>query len=108
MMFGQGQGNALLTLITRTPSFTHLVCHINQLPGHRLQQFRKESIIITFSHLKAKVAKFELVVTRVSVNHGSSFEQIIMGFNPRCCIPCFVEIGPLVPGKKILKDVYHI
>ena len=31
-----------------------------------------------------------------------------MGWSPRWYIPCFVEIGPTVPEKKILKGVYHI
>ena len=32
----------------------------------------------------------------------------MMGWSPRCYIPSFVEIGPLVPGIKILKGFYHI
>ena len=34
----------------------------------------------------------------------SSFEQIMMGWNPRCYIPSFMEIGLPVPKKKILLD----
>ena len=32
----------------------------------------------------------------------------MMGWSPQCYIPRFVEIGPLVPEKKILKCFYHI
>ena len=38
----------------------------------------------------------------------SSFDQTMMGSSPRCYIPSFVEIGPLVPEKKNLKVFYHI
>ena len=31
-----------------------------------------------------------------------------MGWSPRCYIPCFVEIGPQVPEKKIFEGFYHI
>ena len=40
----------------------------------------KESIIVTFSHIKAKVAKFDLVVKQLKV--GLSFEQTIVA-----CVP---------------------
>ena len=32
----------------------------------------------------------------------------MMGCSPRSYIPSFVEIGPPVPEKKILKGFYHI
>ena len=32
---------------------------------------------------------------------GSSFDQIMMGFSPKCYIPSFVEINPPVLEKKI-------
>ena len=32
----------------------------------------------------------------------------MMGLSPRCYIPSFVEIGPPVPEKNILKGFYHI
>ena len=38
----------------------------------------------------------------------SPFEQTMMGRSPRCYIQSFVEIGPPVPEKKILKGFYHI
>ena len=34
---------------------------------------------------------------------GSSFEQTMMGWSPRCYIPSFVVISLPVPEKKILK-----
>ena len=34
---------------------------------------------------------------------GSSFEQTMMGWSSGCYIQSFVEIGPPVPKKKILK-----
>ena len=33
------------------------------------------------------------------VTRGSSFEQTMMGWSPRCYIPSFVEINPPVPEK---------
>ena len=32
-------------------------------------------------------------------------EQAMMGWSPRCYIPSFVEIGALVPGKKIFYEI---
>ena len=32
----------------------------------------------------------------------------MMDSNPQCCIHSFVEIGRLVPGKKIFKGVFTI
>ena len=32
---------------------------------------------------------------------GSSLEQTMMGRSPRCYIPSFVEISPLVPEKNL-------
>ena len=32
----------------------------------------------------------------------------MMGWSPRCYIPSFVEIGPLVPEKKIFKGFFTI
>ena len=37
----------------------------------------KVSIIVTFSHIKAEVAKFDLAVKYVNINTGLSFEQNI-------------------------------
>ena len=41
------------------------------------------------------------------VNPGSSFEQTMMGRSPVYYTASFVEIGPLVPEKNILKRIYH-
>ena len=59
----------------------------------------------TFSYRKAYVTKFDLAVKKIKVNPRSSFEQTMMGRSPRCYIPSFVEIGPLVPEKKIFEGV---
>ena len=34
--------------------------------------------------------------------------QFMMGPRPRCYMPSFMQIGPAVPEKKILKGFYHI
>ena len=34
----------------------------------------------------------------------SSFEQSMMEWSPQCYIPSFVEIGRLVPKKKIFEE----
>ena len=97
MMFDQGQGNIDLDY-----SYT-LIFSFSLLyqPTSRSQAatISKESIIITFSHIKAKVAKFDIAVKQLKVNLGLSFEQTIVGLCPQCYIPSFVEIGPLVPGR---------
>ena len=36
----------------------------------------KESIIVTYSQIKAQVTKFDLAVKYVKINQGLSFEQI--------------------------------
>ena len=87
MMFGQGQGN--IDLDYSYNLFTHLFYYINKLPA----TISKQSIIITFSHKKAKVATFDIVVKKLQVNLGLSFEQTIMGLCPRCYIPSLVEIS---------------
>ena len=43
--------------------------------------------------------KFDLVIKKVKVTPGSSFEQTMMGWSPRCYLPSLVEIGPPVPEK---------
>ena len=40
------------------------------------------------------------------VIQGSSFEQIIMDWSPRCYITSFLEISP--PEKKNFEGFYHI
>ena len=47
--------------------------------------------------------KIGLAVKSVKVITGSSFAQTMMGWRPRCYIPSFVEIGPLVLEKKIFE-----
>ena len=47
--------------------------------------------VFTFSHRKAKVTR------------GSSFEQTMIGWSPRCYIPSFMENGSPVPEKKIFE-----
>ena len=44
----------------------------------------------------------------VGITPGSSFEQPTMGWSPRCYIPSFVEIGLLVPEKKIFEGFFTI
>ena len=61
----------------------------------------EKSIVFTFFYRKALVTKFDLAIKEVKVNPGSSFEQTMIGRSHRCYIPSFMEIGPLVPEKKI-------
>ena len=76
-----------LTFNTHISSLTQLVS------GHRLQYFLKNPLFPT----EKPVTKFELAVKKVKVNPGSSFVKTMIGRSLRCYIPCFVEIGPLVP-----------
>ena len=50
--------------------------------------------------MKAYRSKFDLTMKKVKVNPRSSFEQILLGPSPQCCIPSPKVIGPLVPEKK--------
>ena len=68
----------------------------------------EKSTLFTFCNRKAEVTKFELAVKKVKVTQGLSFEQTLMGWTLQYYIPTFVEIGPLVPEKKIFKGFYHI
>ena len=89
----------ILTFNTHIPSLTQSVVCVYQISGHRLQYFsEKNSLFSLFSKEKLKL-QFDLAVKWVMVNQGSSFEQTMMGWSPRCYIPSFVEIGPLVPEK---------
>ena len=63
--------------------------------------------VIAASSQPPPATKFDLAIKYVKVNPGSYFESTMMGRSPRCYIPCFVEIGQLVPGK-IFKGYYHI
>ena len=51
------------------------------------------STVFTFSYRKAYVTKFDLAVKQVKVTLGSSFEQTMIGWSPRCYIPSFVKIS---------------
>ena len=66
-----------------------------------------KSTVFTFSNRKAYVTKFDLAVKQVKVTPGSSFEQTIMGWSPRCYIPSFVEIGLPVLEKKIFECFFY-
>ena len=68
----------------------------------------EKSTVFTFSYRKAEVTKYDLAVKEVKVTPGSSFEQTIMGWSPRCYIPSFVKIGLSVLEKKIFEGFYHI
>ena len=98
-MFGQGLGNTDLDYVyTFIYSFSLLY---QPTPRSEAALISKESIIITFSHIKAKVAKFDIDVKQLNVNLGLSFEQSIVGLCSRCYMASFVEIhvGLLVPGR---------
>ena len=69
-----------LTLITHNPSFNHLV-YIKTNSRAQDAIISKVSIIVTFSHIKAEVAKFDLDVKYVKINTGLSFEQNVMSMN---------------------------
>ena len=86
-----------LTFNTNFPSLTQLVVCMYHLSGHRLLFFLKKSTVFHCSYRKAYVTKFDLAVNKVKVNPRSSFVQTMMSWSPRCYIPSFVEIGPLVP-----------
>ena len=45
---------------------------------------------------------------KVKVITGSSFEQTMMGRSPRCYISSVVDLGPLVPEKKIFEGFFTI
>ena len=87
-------------------SFTHLSLPYQPISRSQAAKIFKESIIVTFSYIKAYVAKVDLVVKYV-VNPGSSFEQTMIDPGHLCYIPKFREINPLVP-EKIIKAFYHI
>ena len=59
----------------------------------------EKSTVFTFSYRKAQVTKFDLAVKQVKVTPGSSFEQTMMGWSPRCFIPSFVKINLPVVEK---------
>ena len=64
-----------LTLITHNPSFNTLILQATD------GIISKVSIIVTFFHIKAEVAKFDLAVKYVKINTGLSFEHNKMGLN---------------------------
>ena len=53
-------------------------------PNSRSQDaiISKVPIIVTFSHLKPEVAKFDVAVKYVKINTGLSFEQNVMSLIP--------------------------
>ena len=55
------------------------VYYPNQFLGHRMRNFSKEYIIVTFCHKKLYVAKFDLAIKYVKVKPVSHFEQNIKG-----------------------------
>ena len=57
----------------------------------------EKSTVFTFSYRKC--TKFDLAVKWVKVTPGSSFEQTMINWSPRCYIPRFVQIGPPVLEK---------
>ena len=64
-------------------------------------------IVFTLSYGKAQNTKNDLAVKYVKFNPGSSFEQTMMGWSPRCYIPSFVDIGQPVLEKKIFYYFFH-
>ena len=92
-----------MTYNTHIPSLTQLQVYFMSLVAIVFEK----STFFTFSYRKALVTKFDLAVKSVKVNPGSSFEQTMMGLSPRCYIPSFVEIGPLVLEKNF-EGFYHI
>ena len=44
----------------------------------------------------------------VKVTPGSSFEQTLLGWSPKCYIPSYKEIGLPVPEKKIFEGFFTI
>ena len=81
-------------------TFIYLIIYLN-LPTFRSQAalVSEKSTIFIFSYIKAQETKFDIVIKYVKVNPGLSFEQIMIGWSPRCYIASFVKIGPLVPEK---------
>ena len=65
----------------------------------------EKSTAFTFLQLKSLSYKIWPCRKKVIVNPESSFEQTMMGWSPRCYIPSFVEIGPLVLEKKTFDGV---
>ena len=57
-----------------------------------MQQFSKIHSF-HFSHVKAYVSKIDLAVKQVKVILGSSFDQTMMGWSPKCNLPSFMKIG---------------
>ena len=68
----------------------------------------EKSTVFTFSYRKAFVIKFDHAVKKVNVIPGSSFEQTMMVWSPRCYIPSFMKIGQPALEKKNFKGFYHI
>ena len=95
-----------------TLTFNTLIYSISclHLPTFRSQAaiVSEKSTVFTFSHRKAYVTKFDLAIKQVKVTPGSSFEETMMGWCPRCYIPSFVEMGPPIRRRRYLKGFYHM
>ena len=72
MMFGQGQWNIDLDYSYTLNAFSLLYRLTSRSHAATISKY---SIIITFSHIKAKVAKCDIAVKLLNVNLGLSFEQ---------------------------------
>ena len=59
----------------------------------------KKTIVFTFSHVKAYVSKIDLAVKQVKFILGSSFDQTMMSWSPKCYIPSFVKLAQPVLEK---------
>ena len=88
MTLGQCQ-EITLTLINYIPSLTPLVnFQVSDCNSTKI------SIVFAFSHEKPMyVSKIDIAIKKVKVILGSSSDQTMVGWSPRCYIPSFVEIG---------------
>ena len=62
-----------------------------------------DSLVVRASASGAVVRGFAPRSRHTKVTPGSSFEQFMMGWSPRCYIPSFVKIGLPVLEKKIFE-----
>ena len=112
---------AIVSKISIVFSFTHVKDHAQQghhwsklhwagVPSATLQvswrsahQFWRISIVFAFYYIKAFVSKIDLAVKYVKVILGSSFEQTMMAWSPKCYIPSLVKIA-----LQVLEKIFHI
>ena len=99
MTLGQSQ-EMTLTFNTHTTFINSISCL--HLPTFRSQAalLSEKSTVFTFSYRKPQVTKFYLVIKKVKVNQGPSFEQTMLGWSHKGYIRSFVEISPPIPEKK--------